>query len=440
MLQPVTHSQEVNLLQAYQAERSDLLRQQILELHFDLIHPAIREAINQVENQAALWHSPSYLSLLDCGAHSLSEAIEQFNPQFEQSFRLYANSYICEFAKSLIQTEQNGSQQNLIEQNLSQHNSSEGIKDPNLDHESAIQSSSDSSVSKKHKSFRLSSEESQFLQKVAINLNGNSEVEDSESVSNQQVDQLKSQTWTLLKRYQTSPSVELRNQIVNLNLGLARKEAFHWTNQCTEPFEDLLQVGVMGLIRGIERFDCDRQNAFSSFAVPYIRGEIQHYLRDKSTTVRIPRQWLETYNHACRILPQLREQLNREPTSKEVAKALNISISEWQEVRLGCQNRQMISLDSSIGNEEDEGSSLGDLMPDLKYRSFQLAQEDSMRLYHGLSHLEDRTREIIEFVFLKEFTHREVAEILGISAVTVSRQVKKGLEVLKQVMNTPLER
>ena len=75
-------------------------------------------------------------------------------------------------------------------------------------------------------------------------------------------------------------------------MGWLEKEAHHWVNQCAESYEDLLQVGCIGLIRAIERFDTTKGSAFSSFAMPYIRGEIQHYLRDRSYSVRIPRRWL----------------------------------------------------------------------------------------------------------------------------------------------------
>src|SRR6476646_4256690 len=100
--------------------------------------------------------------------------------------------------------------------------------------------------------------------------------------------ELRSETLQLLREYQLSPLSETRNQLVELNFGLVRKEAHHWINQCTESYEDLLQVGCIGLIRAIERFDISKGHAFSSFAIPYIRGEIQHYLRDESPSVRIP--------------------------------------------------------------------------------------------------------------------------------------------------------
>ncbi|NEO67869.1 MAG: sigma-70 family RNA polymerase sigma factor, partial [Moorea sp. SIO4G2] len=103
---------------------------------------------------------------------------------------------------------------------------------------------------------------------------------------------LKYQSLTLLQKYQQSPTAELRNQLVALNLGLVRREAHHWVKQCHESYEDLLQVGCIGLIGAIERFDSTKGIAFSSFAIPYIRGEIQHYLRDRGYSIRIPRRWL----------------------------------------------------------------------------------------------------------------------------------------------------
>ncbi|MFQ3679405.1 MAG: sigma-70 family RNA polymerase sigma factor, partial [Pseudanabaenaceae cyanobacterium] len=145
---------------------------------------------------------------------------------------------------------------------------------------------------------------------------------------------LRSETLRLLQAYLKNPSVELRNRLVHLNIGLARKEAYHWANQCTEPFEDVLQVGVMGLIRAIERFDPARGHAFSTFAIPYIRGEIQHYLRDRGSPVRIPRQWMATYQQGSKVQQRLRSQLQREPSERELAQALSISLAEWQNVRL----------------------------------------------------------------------------------------------------------
>jgi RNA polymerase sigma-B factor len=276
-----------------------------------------------------------------------------------------------------------------------------------------------------------------FLQRQ--NLDNRNEPKDEQDVDAPTTGSRKQETLQILQAYRVNPSIRLRNQLVNLNIGLVRREAYHWKNQCQESFEDLMQVGSIGLINAIERFDISKGNAFSSFAVPYIKGEIQHYLRDKSPTVRMPRAWLTTYNQGCKIIRNKRTETGREPSSQEVADELGITINEWYDIRLACQNRSPISLDTPIDQSEDSSTSIGDLVTDQKYQSFQLAQEDNIRLQQALDLLEDRTREVVEFVFLKEFTHREVAETLGISAVTVSRQLKKGLIALKKILDTPLD-
>ncbi|HEY9822997.1 MAG TPA: RNA polymerase sigma factor SigF [Candidatus Sericytochromatia bacterium] len=248
-------------------------------------------------------------------------------------------------------------------------------------------------------------------------------------------DELKHESLRLLRDYQLNASADIRNQLVHLNFGLVRKEAHHWVNQCSESYEDLLQVGCIGLIRAIERFDTTKGSAFSSFAIPYIRGEIQHYLRDRGCSVRIPRRWLALRQQSVDITQNLRVKLNRQPTDSEVAAALDISQAEWQEIKLAHQNREPLSLDTPVRDAEEGTTSLGELVPDPKYRSFQLAQEDQIRLQQALANLEKRTRDVLEFVFLHDLTQKEVAERLDISVVTVSRRVKKGLDSLKKFMS-----
>jgi RNA polymerase sigma-B factor len=246
--------------------------------------------------------------------------------------------------------------------------------------------------------------------------------------------ELKNESLELLQDYQRHSTTAKRNQLVQMNLGLVRKEAHRWVGQCTESFDDLLQVGSIGLIRAIERFEPTKGHAFSSFAVPYIRGEIQHYLRDKSPQVRIPRRWQELQRQALNVSKDMRSQLNRSPGDGELAEALGISQEEWQDVKLAVYNRSLVSLDAPIQSDENEAGSIGDLLPDRQYRSFQLAQEDQIRVQSALDKLEKRTSEVIEFVFFHDLTQKETADLLGISAVTVSRQVKKGLTALRDLL------
>jgi RNA polymerase sigma-B factor len=246
--------------------------------------------------------------------------------------------------------------------------------------------------------------------------------------------ELKQQTIELIAAYRQSQLPYLRERIVRLNLGLARKEAHYWANQCQENFEDLLQVGSIGLIAAIDKFDLEKGYAFSTFAMPYIRGEIQHYLRDKSSIVRVPRRWTEMLQKASSFNQKFQIEHGRPPRDTETAAALDLSIAEWQEMRLAQQNRQPVSLDSPTNNE-DEGHCLMDTLPDQQYRSFQLSEDDRQRLKQGLVSLEQHTRQILEFVFFYDLTQKQVAEKMDISVITVSRHVKKGVGVLKSFLN-----
>ena len=251
--------------------------------------------------------------------------------------------------------------------------------------------------------------------------------------------ELKGETAELLQRYHHSKESHVRNRLVQLNIGLVRREAHRWVRQSTESFDDLMQVGSLGLIRAIERFDLSKGYAFSSFAIPYIRGEIQHYLRDRSATMRISRKWQSLSHQARKATHTLRAQLHRQPTDHEISDFLKISLEEWQEVKLATRNRSPLSLDAPVLDEEACSASLSDVLPDPKYRSFQLAEEDRIRLQQALQQLEERTRKILEFVFLQDLTQKETAERLGISSVTVSRRIKQGLNRLRLLMSAAEE-
>ncbi|AIE73134.1 MULTISPECIES: RNA polymerase sigma factor SigF [unclassified Synechocystis] len=249
---------------------------------------------------------------------------------------------------------------------------------------------------------------------------------------------LKLETLRLFKVYAESHSVDVRNRIMEVNLGLVRKEAHHWTSQCTESFEDLSQVGCLGLIRAIERFDVSKGNAFSSFAIPYIRGEIQHFLRDKSNCVRIPRRWLDLGRQAIVVQQEFRLKYDRAATDEETACMLGVPLTDWQATKLALQNRELLSLDIKVNGDDDGQVNLGDCLAHHEFRSFQLSLEDQIRLQQALAGLEERTRRIVEFVFLHDLTQREAAEVMGVSVITVSRRIKQGISALKKALNTEI--
>ncbi len=244
-------------------------------------------------------------------------------------------------------------------------------------------------------------------------------------------------TIEILAAYRRRPSVHLRNRLVELNIGLVRRIAHRFCKQSTVPYEDLEQLGSLGLIRAIERFDPQHGYAFSSFAVPYIRGEILHYLRDQSTMVRIPRRWQTLQRQGQQAILKLSTELGHPPTDAEVAQALGVSVSDWRSAKQSQLNHVPMSLDAQLGSHPQSAEScltLGDLLPDARDQDHQHIEEDRQQLQRALSQLEDQTRQILELIYLKNMTRKQTAHHIGVSPMTITRRVQRGLAQLNSLM------
>lgn len=239
---------------------------------------------------------------------------------------------------------------------------------------------------------------------------------------------IRSRGMELLMQYQHSPTVQIRNQLVRLNAGLVRKIAHRVSHQCSEPYEDLEQIGYIGLIRAIERFNPAQGCAFSSFAVPYVRGEMLHFLRDRGATVKIPRRWQDLQKEGQKLQPELMRRLGRHPGDNEMAEALGVTVKEWQNARMAHRNRLPLSLDATISHHLDSTMTLGDSLPDTHYQLMQDLEEDRQQIQRALNHLEGKTRTAIEFVFFKGLSRKEVAEKIGVSPMTVTRRIQRGID------------
>lgn len=239
---------------------------------------------------------------------------------------------------------------------------------------------------------------------------------------------LRSRSMELLLSYKQNPSLKLRNTLVRLNAGLVRKIAHRVSHQCAEPYEDLEQIGYLGLIRAIERFDPTQGCAFSSFAVPYIRGEMLHFLRDRGSTVKVPRRWQDLQKEGQKAQIRLAKDLDRQPTDQEISEALNISNEEWREIKMAVKNRLPLSLDATVCQQIDSPITLGDTLPDLHYQTLRHLEEDRQQLHRALNQLEEKTRDAIEYVFFNDMSRKEVAERIGVSPMTVTRRIQRGLE------------
>ncbi len=253
---------------------------------------------------------------------------------------------------------------------------------------------------------------------------------------------LQAKTIELLATYRQQPSIQLRNQIVRLNMGLVRKMAHRLAHQCAEPYEDLEQCGYLGLIAAIERFDPSQGAAFSSFAVPYIRGEILHFLRDRAYSVRIPRRWQQLSQEGQKVREALTVKLGRLPAESEIATALNLSLEEWRMVKLAASNRVPLSLNTrapfSSYHQADAPVTLEELLVDVHSQILRGIEEDCLELQQAMSQLEEKNRQVLESVFFQHLSRQEVAQQIGISPVTVTRRIKSGIAELVVLLKQPL--
>ncbi len=240
----------------------------------------------------------------------------------------------------------------------------------------------------------------------------------------------------LLTAYYRNPNLKLRNELVNLNAGLVRQMAHRMTRQCSEPYEDLVQIGYLGLIRAIERFNPHHGYAFSSFAIPYIRGEMLHYLRDRSSIMRIPRRWQDLQTKAKKIRKELTSQLGRPPQEAELAQQLGVSLQEWEECQMAFQNRMLVSLDATIHQNQDVSVTFGDILPDERDQNRQRQEEERHQLEAAMGSLEEKTKAALECVFLMDLPRKEAAKKIGISPMTVTRHLQKGIEKLEGILQT----
>jgi RNA polymerase sigma-B factor len=239
----------------------------------------------------------------------------------------------------------------------------------------------------------------------------------------------------MIARYHASRDPQLRDRIVRQTLKLVRPIARRFRDRMPGGVEDLEQVGAIGLLNAIERFDPRRGRPFEAYAGTLISGEMLHYLRDLSALVRPPRELFELRAQVFAAASRLEQELGRDPSAEELAATLHLDVSKVLDV-LGLEaGTRPLSLDAV---EADDESRPRPQLVDNRYRSFQLAAEDRMMLAAALSKLRYVSREVIEFAFYQDLTQTEIAQRLGISQMQVSRRLSTATQELWKVLNTKL--
>jgi RNA polymerase sigma-B factor len=195
-----------------------------------------------------------------------------------------------------------------------------------------------------------------------------------------------------------------------------------------EPLDDVVQVGFVGLLMAIERFDPERGLEFSTFATPTIVGEIKRYFRDKSWAVRIPRRLQELNNRSRVKAEEMQGRLGRAPSVTELAEALETTEEELLEAYEASPAQQTVPLDSSPSADAEGGTlaeRLGSVDANLERVELQGLLDSAM------SHLSPREREIMYLRFIEELPQSEVARRLGISQMHVSRLQRAAVDHIR---------
>ncbi|WP_078428579.1 RNA polymerase sporulation sigma factor SigF [Alkalihalobacterium alkalinitrilicum] len=229
----------------------------------------------------------------------------------------------------------------------------------------------------------------------------------------------------LIERSQAGDS-EARDLIVNRNTRLVWSVVQRFLNRGYEA-DDLFQIGCIGLIKSVDKFDLSYDVKFSTYAVPMIIGEIQRFLRDDGT-VKVSRSIKELGNKIRKVKDELSKTLGRVPTVNEIAEKLEISPEEV--VFAGEASRSLTSIHETVYENDGDPITLLDQIADQSENKW----FDKIALTEAIRHLDERERLIVYLRYYKDQTQSEVADRLGISQVQVSRLEKKILEQIRDQM------
>jgi len=231
----------------------------------------------------------------------------------------------------------------------------------------------------------------------------------------------------LLRQYARTRDDILLDRLVARWMPLARQLARRY-GRSSEPFEDLMQVASIGLIKALKGYDPDRGKAFSSYAVPTIMGELKRHFRDRTWSVRMPRSLQELAMKVEEARESLSRELGRSPTVPELAAATETTEERVLEALQAGDAYHATSLDAFRTDDED-GFNLGEMLGD-DDPGFGLA-EHRVLLSSVLSELSERDREILRLRFEEDMTQHEIAAIVGVSQMQVSRLLRRSLNLLR---------
>ncbi len=232
----------------------------------------------------------------------------------------------------------------------------------------------------------------------------------------------------LLRRYHEQGDLAAREQLIEQYMSLVRSLARRYAYR-GEQLEDLVQIGAIGLIKAIDRFDVNRGVELTTYATPNIIGEIKRHFRDRGWSVRVPRGLQELNIQLSRHVEELTVQLSRSPTIAELAKAAGVTDEEVLEALES--GRAYTSLSLSVGASSDEEGELDPLESlGTEEPRYEISENLAM-LAPGFRVLDERERKILHLRFFEGLTQSQIAQQVGISQMHVSRLIRRSLEKIR---------
>ncbi len=233
----------------------------------------------------------------------------------------------------------------------------------------------------------------------------------------------------LLRKYHEEGDLAAREQLIEQYMSLVRSLARRYSYR-GEQLDDLVQIGSIGLIKAIDRFDLTRGVELTTYATPNIIGEIKRHFRDRGWAVRVPRGLQELNVQLSKLVEGLTVEHGRSPTIPELAKAAGV---EEEEVLEALESgRAYSSLSLSQGSGSEDGEDLDPLESLGEVEHLYEVSEDRAVLAPGFKVLDERERRILHLRFFEGLTQSQIAQQVGISQMHVSRLIRRALEKIRE--------
>ncbi len=239
----------------------------------------------------------------------------------------------------------------------------------------------------------------------------------------------KQRTRELFGRLREDEDEAARDELITMYLNLVRYLAHRFRNR-GEPIDDLIQVGAIGLIKAIDRFDMERQVEFTTYATPTIVGEIKRYFRDKGWAVKVPRRLQELSFKVNQAIDRLTQVQQRSPNVAEIAEYLEISEDEVLEAMETSEAYNFVSLEGDRNSRGDDSFSILEYIG--KDDKLMAVVEDRATLAAALRYLTPQEQQVLYLRFFRGLTQTEIAKRMGISQMQVSRLLRRTLKILRE--------